>query len=531
MGASGLRAIVCEELVVATDTLTKETLPGAAQAAEDSAASAQAQHSHTDAVSAEIPVVVDASQYTAFVRGLSKSVAPLHEETHTVIVFPKGAVIRLTGTLVAGDRLVLTNQQNGLQALCRVASIKAPAGVKGYAEVEFLQRVPGFWEENPLSEKREPAARPAAAPPKLQIVRKDEPAPAAPAQVRPPAAPAEPAKAESKPATAESAPAPLPFVRVPAPAPAAPAPSSDADDLLAAGREASPKPGVFGSRFGVEEANEQTAKPARPRRHWMVAVACVAAMAVGAAGVKMMLRHPAATAAPVAAAAQQLAASGVNNPLAAPQTQATNGSGAMDAQRVVVTAQVDPQPPAPTAKGTSSQNAAVSKLAAPTQQLKTAAARRMPILDGKLVGPAARPNQAAEMKDVAPPTLGGDAVPGASGAAAGLVPSDARATAIPAPPAGAPAPTGGRVQSPRLLTSVQPVYPPMARRQGLEGDVTIEATIDATGKVSGMKVVSGSVALQQAEMDAMSMWKYEPAKLNGQPVSMQTRVTIRFKLH
>jgi len=506
---------------VATDTLTKETLPGAAQAAEDSAASTQAKHSHTDAVSAEIPVVVDASQYTAFVRGLSKSVAPLHEETHTVIVFPKGAVIRLTGTLVAGDRLVLTNQQNGLQALCRVVSMKAPAGVKGYAEVEFLQRVPGFWEENPLSERRELAARPAAAPPKLQIVRKEGPASAAPA---------EPGKAEAKPATTERAPAPLPFVRVPAAAPAAPAASDEADAVLAA-REASPKLEVFGSRFGFEEANEQTTKPARPGRHWMVAVACMAALAVAAAGVKMMLRHPSATAAPAASIAQQPAASGASDPAAAPQTQDTNNAGNMDPQRVVVTAQVDPQPLAPAARETSSQNAAVSNPAAPTQQSKTTAARRMPILDGKLVGPAARPNQAAEMKDVAPPTLGADAVPGANGAAAGLVPGGSRAAAIPAPPAGAPAPTGGRVQSPRLLTSVQPVYPPMAKRQGVEGDVTIEATIDATGQVGGMKVVSGSVALQQAAMDAMSMWKYEPAKLNGQPVPMQTRVIIRFKLH
>lgn len=509
---------------MATDTLTKETLPGAAQAAEDSAANTQAQHSHTDAVSAEIPVVVDASQYTAFVRGLSKSVAPLHEETHTVIVFPKGAVIRLTGSLVAGDRLVLTNQQNGLQALCRVVSIKAPAGVKGYAEVEFLQRVPGFWEENPLSEKREPAARPAAAPPKLQIVRKDEPAPTALA---------EPAKAESKPATAERALAPLPFVRVPAAAPAAPAASSDADDLLAAGREASPKLEVLGGRFGFEEANKQTAKPARPRRHWMVAVACMAALAVGAAGVKMMLRYPAATAAPAAAAVQQPVASGVNNPPAAPQTQATDNAGNMDPQRVVVTAHVDPQPLAPAARETSSQNAAVSKPAAPTQQSRTTAAQRKPILDSKLVGPAARPNQAAEMKDIAPPTLGADAVPvpSANGAAAGLVPGSSRAAAILAPPAGAPAPAGGRVQNPRLLTSVQPVYPPLAKKQGLEGEVTIEATIDATGQVGGMKVVSGPVALQQAAMDAMRLWKYEPAKLNGQAVSMQTRVLIRFKLH
>jgi protein TonB len=45
-----------------------------------------------------------------------------------------------------------------------------------------------------------------------------------------------------------------------------------------------------------------------------------------------------------------------------------------------------------------------------------------------------------------------------------------------------------------------------------------------------MKVVSGPVMLQQAAMDALKQWKYKPATLNGNPVSMHLLVTIQFRL-
>src|SRR5712692_11197298 len=89
---------------------------------------------------------------------------------------------------------------------------------------------------------------------------------------------------------------------------------------------------------------------------------------------------------------------------------------------------------------------------------------------------------------------------------------------------------GGRIVQPRLASSVKPDYPPMARLQRVEGDVVIQAEISATGSVGLLKVVSGPVILQQAAMEALRKWKYEPARLNDQPVALQVLVTIRFRI-
>jgi protein TonB len=98
-------------------------------------------------------------------------------------------------------------------------------------------------------------------------------------------------------------------------------------------------------------------------------------------------------------------------------------------------------------------------------------------------------------------------------------------------PAAPPVPVGGQVQQARLISSVSPAYPPLARSIGLQGDITIDALIDSTGKVTTMKPLSGPVALHQAAMGALRQWKYEPARLDGQPVSTHLSVTMKFRLN
>jgi protein TonB len=93
-----------------------------------------------------------------------------------------------------------------------------------------------------------------------------------------------------------------------------------------------------------------------------------------------------------------------------------------------------------------------------------------------------------------------------------------------------PIPVSGKVQQARLISSVAPAYPAFVRSIGLFGDVTIDALIDSTGKVTTMKPLSGPVPLQQAAMDALRQWEYEPARLNGQPVSTHLSVTVKFQL-
>jgi TonB family protein len=89
---------------------------------------------------------------------------------------------------------------------------------------------------------------------------------------------------------------------------------------------------------------------------------------------------------------------------------------------------------------------------------------------------------------------------------------------------------GGEVKPARMISSVPPVYPALAKNQHVAGDVRVDALIDSTGRVTTMKVVAGPSLLQQAAMDALRQWKYQPATLDGKPVAMHLTVTIQFRL-
>jgi TonB family protein len=90
-------------------------------------------------------------------------------------------------------------------------------------------------------------------------------------------------------------------------------------------------------------------------------------------------------------------------------------------------------------------------------------------------------------------------------------------------------PVGGDVKQAKLISSIPPVYPALARNQHVSGDVRVDALIDANGRVTTMKVVSGPTLLHQAAMDALRQWKYQPASLDGKPVPMHLTVTIQFR--
>jgi protein TonB len=93
----------------------------------------------------------------------------------------------------------------------------------------------------------------------------------------------------------------------------------------------------------------------------------------------------------------------------------------------------------------------------------------------------------------------------------------------------APVPIGGDVKPAKLLKSVQPVYPQMARSQHVSGTVQIDALVDADGNVSAMKVLSGPALLRDAALQSLKQWKYQPAELNGNPTSMHLTVVLQFR--
>ena len=81
-----------------------------------------------------------------------------------------------------------------------------------------------------------------------------------------------------------------------------------------------------------------------------------------------------------------------------------------------------------------------------------------------------------------------------------------------------------------LLNKVSPVYPANAVRLRMEGTVELMATISKSGDITHIKILSGESQLSKAAVDAVKQWKYRPYLLNGEPVEIQTQVTVNFKL-
>jgi len=81
-----------------------------------------------------------------------------------------------------------------------------------------------------------------------------------------------------------------------------------------------------------------------------------------------------------------------------------------------------------------------------------------------------------------------------------------------------------------LIHQVSPVYPKSALTMRIEGAVELLTTISKTGDITHVKVVSGDAQLAKAAADAVKQWKYKPYLLNGEPVEIQTSVTVNFKL-
>jgi protein TonB len=81
-----------------------------------------------------------------------------------------------------------------------------------------------------------------------------------------------------------------------------------------------------------------------------------------------------------------------------------------------------------------------------------------------------------------------------------------------------------------LIKRVQPRYPQNALSMRIQGTVLLQATINKEGNIGNLKVVSGDPVLVRAATDAVHQWRYKPYYLNGEPVDIETQITINFKL-
>jgi protein TonB len=87
-----------------------------------------------------------------------------------------------------------------------------------------------------------------------------------------------------------------------------------------------------------------------------------------------------------------------------------------------------------------------------------------------------------------------------------------------------------RIAEANLIQDVAPQYPPEAGRARIEGTVVLLAVIGKDGTVREVRVESGLPVFAQAAIDAVKQWRYRPYLLNGEPIEIDSQITINFTL-
>jgi protein TonB len=161
------------------------------------------------------------------------------------------------------------------------------------------------------------------------------------------------------------------------------------------------------------------------------------------------------------------------------------------------------------------------------------------IVNGQLRTPTKIPEKIAMIKEEAAPppmttagVIGGvpGGVPGGSmgGVIGGIIGSTPAAVPKVAMPTRVRVSAG--VQQGNLITQVKPIYPAIAKSARIQGAVVLQAEISKQGTIENLRVISGHPMLVQNALDAVKQWRYKPYLLNGEPVPVETTITVNFTL-
>jgi TonB family protein len=85
----------------------------------------------------------------------------------------------------------------------------------------------------------------------------------------------------------------------------------------------------------------------------------------------------------------------------------------------------------------------------------------------------------------------------------------------------------------KLLNSINPVYPNLAKRRGLEMEVKVDFTIDRDGKVKDINFSQQSklIYFKSAIRSAIRKWRFSPATINNRKVESKMSKIFSFSLH
>lgn len=88
----------------------------------------------------------------------------------------------------------------------------------------------------------------------------------------------------------------------------------------------------------------------------------------------------------------------------------------------------------------------------------------------------------------------------------------------------------GHIQPAMLTRRIEPIYPTLARQIGRAGRVELHAIIATDGSVQSLEVIEGDALFVSSALDAVSQWHYQPTMLNGQPVEVDTHITVIYSM-
>ena len=114
---------------------------------------------------------------------------------------------------------------------------------------------------------------------------------------------------------------------------------------------------------------------------------------------------------------------------------------------------------------------------------------------------------------------------GVVGGVVGGLPSEA-----PAPPPPAVVRVGGNLRAPKLVHNVKPVYPELGVQARLSAVVILEAHVGTDGRVQSVRILRGAPVFDDAAIEAVKQWRYQPLLLNGVPTEFILTVTVAFNL-
>jgi periplasmic protein TonB len=194
---------------------------------------------------------------------------------------------------------------------------------------------------------------------------------------------------------------------------------------------------------------------------------------------------------------------------------------------------VAPPPPPPPPPPAAAQ---VQKI---MRQLETDVLR-----DGQLRTPTRIPTKVEMIKeDIAPPPInaGGGVVGGVpggipggqvGGVIGGIISSTSSLAAVPkfVPNTPQRIRISQGVTKGLLIHRVEPTYPTLAKAARVQGEVVLTAIISTSGEIENLQLVSGHPMLVPEAIAAVRQWRYKPYLLNGQPVEVETTITVIFSL-